>query len=105
MIDIAERNGTKYPRVGAHMFARSLGGKWHFKPQVAFTSEVEFTDGSREVFGRRERPKLFFSKGEEVRPLYLVTGVQEVGGKGSWTLVQPVGEGWRAFEDRLVVGK
>lgn len=99
MIDIVEKNGTKYPRVGAHMFSRTLEGKWQFKVQEAFSSKVAFTDGSTETFGRRERPKLFFSEDGELSPLYLVTGVQEVGAKGtSWTFVQPIGEGWREFE-------
>lgn len=100
MIDIAER-GVKYPRVGAHMYARELTGPWTFKLQEAFNSTVQFTDGSVETFGRRERPKVFFSGDGEVVPLYLVSGVQSLGMTGSWTLVQPVGSEWREFEKGL----
>jgi hypothetical protein len=101
MIDISE-NGVKYPRVGAHMFSRALTGPWTFKLQEAYNSSVAYTDGSQETFNRRERPKLFFSGDGEVTPLYLVNGVQEMGESGrSWTLVQPVGRGWREFERGL----
>lgn len=106
MIDIVEKNGTKYPRVGAHMFSRTLEGEWQFKVQEAFSSVVEFTDGSVMTFKRRERPKLFFSEDGEVTPLYLVTGVQEMGESGkSYTLVQPIGDRWREFEEGLGLGE
>lgn len=102
MVDIVERNGTKYPRVGAHMFASELTGRWTFKPQEAYSSTVVFGDGGSETFNRRERPKLFFSSDGEVVPLYLVTGVQRLGAVGeSYTLVQPVGGRWRDFERGL----
>ncbi|KAH7081559.1 hypothetical protein BKA63DRAFT_589131 [Paraphoma chrysanthemicola] len=102
MIDIVEKNGTKYPRVGAHMYSRTLEGKWNFKLQEAFSSKVEFTDGNVETFNRRERPKLFFSEDGEVTPLYLVTGVQKLGTTTtSYTLIQPVGTAWREYEARL----
>lgn len=101
MIDIAER-GVKYPRVGAHMYARNITGPWTFKLQEAFNATVRFTDGSVETFNRRERPKLFFSADGEVTPLYLVCGVQRLGSTSeSYTLVQPVGEAWRVFESGL----
>ncbi|KAF2853906.1 hypothetical protein T440DRAFT_293199 [Plenodomus tracheiphilus IPT5] len=106
MIDIVEKNGTKFPRVGAHLFSRSLHGPWTFKLQEAFSSVVRFTDGSTEAFKRRERPKLWFSGDEEVTPLYLVTGVQGMGDSArSWTLVQPVGRAWKTFEEGLGFGK
>jgi hypothetical protein len=102
MIDIVEKNGTKYPRVGAHMFARELTGNWTFRTHEAFNSTVSFADGSVETFNRRERAKLFFSNDGEVTPLYLVSGVQRLGTTSeSYTLVQPVGEKWRAFEEGL----
>lgn len=101
MIDITEK-GQKYPRVGAHMFARNLTGPWTFKLQEAFNSTVRFSDGSRETFNRRERGKLFFSADGEVTPLYLVNGVQRLGTTAeSYTLVQPVGMAWREYEARL----
>ncbi|KAF2030822.1 hypothetical protein EK21DRAFT_100139 [Setomelanomma holmii] len=85
MIDIVERNGTKYRRL-----------------QEAFNSTVTFTDGSTETFNRRERPKLYFSLDGDVTPLYLVTGVQALGTTTtSYTLIQPVGEKWRGFEKGL----
>jgi hypothetical protein len=102
MIDIVEKNGTKYPRVGAHMYSRTLEGKWYFKLQEAFNSTIAFTDGSTETFNRRERPKLFFSDDGEVTPLYLVTGVQALGTTTtSYTLIQPVGTAWQEYEKQL----
>lgn len=103
MIDIVEKNGTKYPRVGAHMFSRTLEGEWRFKVQEAFNSSVAFTDGSTEVFNRRERPKLFFSDDGEVTPLYMVNGVQPLGSSLSYTLIQPIGTAWKAYEQALEV--
>lgn len=97
MIDLSLDPPKKYPRVGAHMFSRKLEGPWHFRPQYgpAFTSEVEFEDGSVEIFGRRERPKVFFTGGEgRMGGAVLVTGVQRLGkGGGSFTLVQGIGGG------------
>jgi hypothetical protein len=102
MIDIVEKNGTKYPRVGAHMYSRTLEGKWNFKLQDAFNSTIAFTDGSTETFNRRERPKLFFSDDGKVTPLYLVTGVQALGTTTtSYTLIQPVGTAWQEYEKQL----
>lgn len=101
MIDITERN-QKYPRVGAHMYARNLTGPWTFKMQEAYNSTVTFTDGSEEMFNRRERPKLFFSTDGEMSPLYFISGVQKLGSSTeSYTLVQPVGNKWREFEKGL----
>ncbi|KAI8938813.1 hypothetical protein NX059_004677 [Plenodomus lindquistii] len=109
MIDIMEKNGTKYPRVGTHMFSRSLNSGWMFSEQEAFSSEVDFGNGDVQTFKRRERGKLWFGVVDGVRrPLYLVTGVQELGdavGGRSYTLVQPVGDAWRAFEEGLGVGR
>jgi hypothetical protein len=99
MIDIVEKNGTKYPRVGAHMFSRDLESGWVFKVQEAFNSTVVFTDGAAETFNRRERSKIFFD--EDLTPLYLVSGVQALGAKSSFTLVQPIGSEWREYEKKL----
>lgn len=99
MIDIVEKNGTKYPRVGAHMFSRQLESGWTFKVQEAISSTVAFTDGAVETFNRRERSKIFFH--EDMTPLYLVSGVQALGAKSSFTLVQPIGGRWRHYEKEL----
>lgn len=99
MIDIVEHDGQKYPRTGAHMFSRRLEAGWNFKVQEAFNSTVTFTDGAVETFNRRERPKIFFD--DDLTPLYLVSGVQALGVKSSYTLVQPIGEAWREFEGKL----
>ncbi|KAK3215184.1 hypothetical protein GRF29_19g2475826 [Pseudopithomyces chartarum] len=99
MIDIVEHGGQKYPRVGAHMFSRSLENGWNFKVQEAFNSTVTFTDGAEETFNRRERSKVFFD--EEMNPLYLISGVQALGSKSSFTLVQPIGQKWRRYEEDL----
>jgi hypothetical protein len=102
MIDIVEEDGQKWPHVGAHMFARNLTGPWTFKQQEAFNSSVAFTDGTTQLFKRRERPKLFFSDDGELTPLYLITGVQEMNQTGpSYTLVQPIGTKWQDFETAL----
>lgn len=84
------------------MYSRSLTGPWSFKLHEAYNSTVTFTDGSVETFNRRERPKIFFSADGEVTPLYLVNGVQPLGSTVlSYTLVQPIGEAWRAYEEGL----
>jgi hypothetical protein len=97
MVDIAL--GNKGPRVGAHVFARDWRGPWHYNNiTLAYNTTVEFTDGSRVDYYRRERPKLFFSEDGEMTPLYLVNGVQEFGSKASYTLIQPIGRKWRGYE-------
>ncbi|KAL4883577.1 hypothetical protein BJY04DRAFT_184917 [Aspergillus karnatakaensis] len=102
MIDLVEHNGQKWPRVGAHMYARELTGPWHFKQQEAFNSTVLFVDGTVRTLNRRERAKIFFSDDGEMTPLYLVNGVQEMGDSGrASTFVQPIGVAWRGFERGL----
>lgn len=101
MIDIVEKNGQKYPRVGAHLFARELTGKWTFKLQEAFNSTVNFTDGTIQTLNRRERPKIYFSDDGEMTPLYLINGVQDIGSSASYTLIQPIGTAWEAYERGL----
>ncbi|KAI1842547.1 hypothetical protein JX266_011301 [Neoarthrinium moseri] len=96
--------GLKGPRVGAHCFARDWRGPWTFNNRtLAYNTTVEFTDVGQTVYYRRERPKLFFSDDGEMTPLYLVNGVQEFNatGGGSYTLIQPVGDKWRAYEEGL----
>ena len=101
MIDIVERS-RKWPRVGAHIFARELSGPWRFKLHEAFNSTVTYADGGTQTFKRRERPKIFFSEDGEMTPLYLITGVQEMDKSGaSYTFVQPVGTKWRDYEREM----
>ncbi|KAI0880097.1 uncharacterized protein GGS22DRAFT_198297 [Annulohypoxylon maeteangense] len=92
MIDIAER-GEKYPRVGGHLFSRSLTGNWTFKLQPAYNTTVYFTDGGRTDYYRRERPQLYFSDDGNLTPLYLINGVQEFNSLASYTLIQPIRTG------------
>lgn len=82
------------PNVGRHAFARSWAGPWTFNNEsVAFTTNVVFEGGFVREYFRRERPSLFFSADGEMRPLLLSTGVQERGEMGSYSLIQPVGDG------------
>ncbi|RYP93202.1 hypothetical protein DL770_000677 [Monosporascus sp. CRB-9-2] len=100
MIDIAER-GEKFPRVGGHMFSRSLTGPWTFRLRQVYNTTVHFTDGGRTDYYRRERPKLFFSDDGQMTPLYLVNGVQEFNTKASYTLIQPIGAKSKVYEKAL----
>ena len=94
------------PKVGRHVFSRSLEGPWKFNEKtLAFDTSVAFEDGSEMVYFRRERPQLFFSEGGEMEPLYLSTGVQEIGREGSYTLIQPL-RGAERYEHKLgLLGK
>ncbi|KAL2110422.1 hypothetical protein VUR80DRAFT_1182 [Thermomyces stellatus] len=107
MIDLVEYNGQKWPRVGAHLFARNLTGPWHFPLKTAFTSNVTYTDGTWQLFRRRERPKIYFSTDGEVTPMYLITGVQDTfdGTGTSYTHIQPIGTKWRDFEASIWPGE
>ncbi|KAH7192865.1 uncharacterized protein B0J16DRAFT_394897 [Fusarium flagelliforme] len=106
MIDYVENDKQQWPRVGSHLFSRKLTGPWHFKLQEAYSSNVTFTDGTWQVFKRRERPKLFFSDDGEMTPLYMTNGVQEMNQTGaSFTLVQPIGTRWKKFERDLGFGE
>jgi len=90
------------PKVGRHAFAREFDGAWTFNNRtLAFNTSVQFTDGSTVAFFRRERPQLFFSEDGEMVPLYLSTGVQEVGSGQSYSVIQPLGEGSAAYEKEL----
>jgi hypothetical protein len=99
MIDLVEHDGQKWPRVGAHVFARELAGPWRWHMHEAFNSTITYTDGTAQTLRRRERAKIFFSDDGEMTPLYLVNGVQEMGESSrSSTFIQPIGEKWREFE-------
>ncbi|KAH8801353.1 hypothetical protein F5884DRAFT_512721 [Xylogone sp. PMI_703] len=80
------------PKVGRHAYARTFNGEWTFNSNtLAFSTNVEFTDGTTIDFYRRERPQLFFSDDGEMRPLYLTTGVQEVSSSQiSYSVIQPI---------------
>ncbi|KAH7322001.1 hypothetical protein BKA65DRAFT_408073 [Rhexocercosporidium sp. MPI-PUGE-AT-0058] len=89
------------PKVGRHAFSRTLGGPWTFNSRtLAFNTTIEFGDGSSVEYFRRERPQLFFSEDGKMTPLYLTTGVQEKGEKGSYTVVQPL-KGAPNYEKRV----
>jgi hypothetical protein len=84
------------PKVGRHAFAENFEGPWTFNNEtLAFNTHVEFTDGTSVDYYRRERPQLFFSEDEEMVPLYLTTGVQEVGSGMSYSIIQPIKEAKR----------
>ncbi|KAH8425103.1 uncharacterized protein LDX57_002852 [Aspergillus melleus] len=100
MVDIAL--GNKGPRVGAHAFANRWEGPWHYNNiTLAYNTTVKFTDGTSVDYYRRERPKLYFSTDGEMTPLYLINGVQEFNSSASYTLIQPIGSGWRKYERGL----
>ncbi|KAI1335886.1 hypothetical protein F5Y15DRAFT_219570 [Xylariaceae sp. FL0016] len=100
LIDVAER-GEKYPRVGGHLFSRTLCGNWTFRLQAAYNTAVRFADGGSTDYYRRERPKLFFSEDGMLTPLFLVNGVQEFNSSASYTLIQPIGQSSREYERAL----
>lgn len=94
--------GKKGPRVGAHVYARDWRGPWHYNNiTLAYTTFVEFTDGETKEYYRRERPKLFFSEDGKMTPLYLINGVQEFNSPASYTLIQPIGKGYKKYERAL----
>jgi hypothetical protein len=81
------------PAVGGH--AASTDGKtWHYSGGAAYTTNVQFADGTNVTYSRRERPELLLD--EHGLPTHLITGVVESSetpgtmNDRSWTLVQPV---------------
>lgn len=87
------------PKVGRHAFARDWDGEWTFDAEkLAFSTNVEYEDGGDIDFYRRERPQLFFSEDGLMVPLFLTTGVQEVGSLMSYSVVQPIGDGAAEYE-------
>lgn len=86
------------PKVGRHAFSRTLEGPWTFNNKtLAFSTFVEYSDGTNVDFYRRERPQLFFSEDGQMTPLYLTNGVQEKGSGMSYTIIQPL-PGAKKFE-------
>jgi hypothetical protein len=62
---------------------------------MAYSNRVEMTDGTAEIFTRRERPHLVFSAHNGTQIEALANGVIQAsaagtGGDRSFTLVQPV---------------
>lgn len=91
------------PNVGRHAYARSWDGSWTFNNcTVAFTTEVNFTDGTTINYYRRERPQLFFSEDGEMTPLFMTNGVQQQDSPASYTLIQPIGDAAAAYEREWV---
>jgi hypothetical protein len=74
-------------------------GQWAYSPYAAWGSEVEYSDGAKVSFARRERPHLILD--DAGFPTHLVSGVQPGGVTGdySYTLVQPTAV--RAAQGRL----
>ncbi|TWU74319.1 hypothetical protein ED733_005858 [Metarhizium rileyi] len=88
------------PKVGRHAWARSYKGPWTFGGNtLAFSTEIDYNDGTTVEFFRRERPQLYFSEDGEMTPLFLGTGVQPKDDPMSFSAVVPVGDaGVRAQE-------
>ena len=76
-------------QVGTH--AWSLDGFAWYYGGTAYTSRVEFTDGSAVLLNRRERPHLVFE--ENSSTLVALSNSAELGGAWSdrsFTLLQPI---------------
>ena len=79
------------PKVGRHAFARNFEGPWIYNNKtLAFNTTIEFTDGTKIDYFRRERPQLFFSEDGEMTPLYLTNGVQEKGNPSTYSTIVPL---------------
>ena len=97
-----DETGARGPHVGSHAFARDWEGPWTFSQTIAYTTKVTFTDGTTLDYYRRERPKLYFSNDGNMTPLYLLNGVSERDNSAaSYTLIQPIGTLWKAYEKGL----
>ncbi len=81
------------PKVGRHAFAPGYEGPWTFNSAtLAYSTLVQYDDGTEINFYRRERPQLFFSDDGAMTPLFLTTGVQENGSPMSYSVIVPIGE-------------
>ncbi|KAF2100279.1 hypothetical protein NA57DRAFT_73890 [Rhizodiscina lignyota] len=88
------------PNVGRHAYSKDIDGPWHFNNNtLAFSTLVDFTDGSSTNYYRRERPNLYFSEDGKMVPLFLGTGVQEVNSSMSYSLIQPVGSSGSGYKE------
>lgn len=78
--------------VGGHAASADGGLTWHYSGGAAYSTTVQYEDGSAVTYARRERPEMILN--EHGDPTHLVTGVVEKGSGGqhdlSWTLVQPI---------------
>jgi hypothetical protein len=81
--------GVRDP-VGAHAFSRDAI-HWTKSAVLPYTTFVPFKDGSSINMTRRERPEMILS--EKGQPRYFSSGVQEVHGDHSYTLVMQVASG------------
>jgi hypothetical protein len=77
--------GVKGALVGTHAFSTD-GLGWMYTG-VAYTNEVNLTDGTALQLNRRERPHLVFAEGTRT-PVALTNSAEA--GKGSFTLVQAI---------------
>lgn len=101
-LESADNGVGSGPKVGRHAYARGWDGQWTYNNKtLAYSTYVEFTDGTATNYSRRERPQLFFSDDGEMTPLFLTNGVQEVDTSQSYTIVQPIGDGANAFVESL----
>ena len=78
--------------VGCHAFSRD-GYRWALAASDAYTTTVEFADGSSKQYARRERPHLVLNAAGD--PAFLTNGVQESWDSDhSYTLVQQTTAAW-----------
>lgn len=87
------------PKVGRHAWAREYTGPWTFgNRSLAFSTAVEYGDGSKIDFYRRERPQLYFSNDGKMTPLFMTTGVQPRNNPMSYTVIVPIGDNGVALQ-------
>lgn len=80
------------PKVGRHAWAEHYEGPWTFGSKtLAFSTEVQYDDGTKIEFYRRERPQLHFAK-DGFTPLVMTTGVQPKDSPMSYTVIVPIGD-------------
>jgi hypothetical protein len=90
--------GCACPYVGRHGFSKD-GSQWTLSRRFAYTSSVEYVDGTSQQFYRRERPHLTFDE-RSGTPTALFTAVmplnwrpkagQRVYNDASYLLAQPI---------------
>ncbi|KAL7930142.1 hypothetical protein V8C35DRAFT_313667 [Trichoderma chlorosporum] len=81
------------PQVGRHAYAANYTGPWTFGNRtLAFSTYVQWDDGTFIQYNRRERPELYFSNDGQMTPLFLNTGVQEQNSGQSYSLIVPIGD-------------
>ncbi|KAF5632869.1 glycosyl hydrolase family 43 five-bladed beta-propellor domain protein [Fusarium sp. NRRL 52700] len=82
------------PNVGGHAYVESLEGPWYYDTETrAFTTTVQFDDGTSAVDAERERPQLVFTYDGNMTPILLTSGVVEnLNTMVSYSLAVPSGE-------------